>query len=223
MSGGLQSADAPALRVALTGGIASGKSTVAQRFAALGIPVIDADRVSHELTEPASPLLQDIAGRFAPVAQQRLGKALLRGDGSLDRMALRQLIFDDTGLRHELEALLHPKIRERMEALARQSGGVYQIHVVPLLVETGGRRRYDRVLVVDCPEALQLARLQERDGIDVAAAQAMLAAQVPRAARLTAADDIIMNDGGMQALASQVAVLDRTYRELASKRRTRLA
>jgi dephospho-CoA kinase len=219
MSTGPQPASELALRIGLTGGIASGKSTAAAHFAALGVPVIDADVVSRELTQPGTPLLYTIVERFGSIAVQRLGTGLLRPDSSLDRAALRRLIFDDAHLRHELEALLHPWIRERMEALAREGGGPYQIHVVPLLVETGAQRRYDRVLVVDSPESLQLARLQARDGIDLPAAQAMLAAQLPRAARLAAADDVIANDGDLKSLASQVSVLDRSYRDLTANQR----
>jgi dephospho-CoA kinase len=196
-----------ALRVGLTGGIASGKSTVAQLFGAQAVPVIDTDQIARALVAPGTALLLQLFDRF--------GEHLRRPDGSLDRLALRRLVFEDAGQRRALEALLHPAIRERTEALATQLGGPYQIHVIPLLLETRGQARYDRVLVVDCPEALQLARLQSRDGCDAQQARAMLAAQTSRAARLAAADDVILNDAEPAALAPQVAVLHRKYLQLA--------
>jgi dephospho-CoA kinase len=203
------------LRVGLTGGIASGKSTVAHEFARLGVPVIDADQVARELTRPGAPLLQEIAQRFAARTLERIGVPLLRPDGALDRSALRRLVFQDAELRRELEALLHPAIRAAMERQGGDVGGAYQIYVVPLLVETGGVRRYDRILVVDSPEALQLARLQARDGTNTDQAHTMLAAQVSREARLAVAHDIIRNQGPLEAIAPQVAALDQKYRALA--------
>lgn len=196
------------LRIAMTGGIASGKSTVAQLFANLGIPIIDADQMARDVVAPGTPLLAQLFDRFG--AQLRLA------DGSLDRAALRRLVFDDAGKRTELEALLHPGIRERTERLAAQARGAYQIHVIPLLVETHAESHYDRVLLVDCPQAVQLARLQARDGCDAQQARAMLASQASREARLAVADDIIVNDGLEAALAPQVAALHRQYLALAA-------
>lgn len=194
------------LRVGLTGGVASGKSTVAQLFAELGVPIIDTDEIARELTAPGAPLLAQVIAHF--------GEPLRRPDGTLDRQALRRIVFADADARRELESLLHPAIRARAEQLAERAGGPYQLHLVPLLVESGLRSRYDRVLVVDCPEPLQLARLQARDAASAEQARAMLAAQAPRAARLVAADDVIVNDGTIEALRPQIAALDRRYRTL---------
>lgn len=203
------------LRVALTGGIASGKSTVAARFAALGVPIIDADEIGRALLAPGGPLLQPVLSRFGPAISQRYGQSLQRTDGSLDRALLRRLVFDDAVERKALEALTHPLIRARSEELARTAGGPYQLHVVPLLVEKHGESRYDRVLVVDAPQSVQIARLTERDGTAPAQAEAMLAAQASREARLAAADDVIMNTAGLPELEAQIVELDRKYRALA--------
>lgn len=199
------------LRIGLTGGIASGKSTVAARFAELGVPVIDADAIAHEVVERGTALLDALLARFSAAALARFGQPLRRADGSLDRALLRRLVFDDAAERHALEALLHPAIRARAEELAAQAGGPYQIHVVPLLAESNARSRFDRVLVVDCPEERQRARLQLRDGISVEQAQAMLDAQASRAERLAIADDVILNDDGTAALAAPIAALHQRY------------
>jgi dephospho-CoA kinase len=196
------------LRIALTGGIASGKSTVAQLFGALGIAVIDADQVARAVVAPGTPLLQQVFDTF--------GAQLRRADGSLDRTALRHLVFEDAGKRSQLEALLHPAIRARTEQLAAQAAGPYQIHVIPLLVETGAESQYDRVLLVDCPESLQLARLRSRDGCDAQQARAMLASQASREARLAVADDVIVNDALATDLAPKVAALNQRYLALAA-------
>ena len=151
-------AAAKPLRIGLTGGIASGKTTVALLFGALGVPVIDADQVARDVVAPGPALLSQVFASF--------GTELRRPDGSLDRIALRHLVFADAGKRRQLEALLHPAIRRRTELLAGAAGGPYQMHVIPLLVETHAGSHYDRVLLVDCPEAVQVARLQARDGCD---------------------------------------------------------
>jgi dephospho-CoA kinase len=205
-----QPASPEPLRIALTGGIASGKSTVAQMFGALGIPVIDADQVARDVVAPGTPLLGQVFDNF--------GAQLRRGDGSLDRTALRRLVFEDAGKRSQLEALLHPAIRARTEQLAAQAAGPYQIHVIPLLVETGAGSHYDRVLVVDCPQAVQLARLRSRDGCDTLQASAMLAAQASREARLAVADDVIVNDARPADLAPKVSALHQRYLALAAAR-----
>jgi dephospho-CoA kinase len=199
-------ASAP-LRVGLTGGVASGKSTVSRLFVELGVPVIDADQIAREVVAPGSELLAQLFELFG--AQLRLA------DGSLDRAALRRLVFADAGKRRQLEALLHPLIRQRTEAAGAQAGGCYQIHVIPLLIETGARSRYGRVLLVDCPPELQLARLVARDGLDAAQARAMLDAQASRETRLAAADDVIVNDADPAALSPQVAALHQKYLALA--------
>lgn len=205
-----------ALHVGLTGGIASGKSTVAQHFAALGVAVIDADQVYRELTAPGEPLLQRLLERFGPPVRRHLGGELRREDGGLDRALLRRLVFEDAAERRALGELTHPAIRARMQARAAEAGGVYQIHVVPLLVENHAESRYERVLVVDCPETLQVQRLVARDGTTPAQARALLAAQASRAARLAAADDVIVNDSAPEALAPQIAALHAKYLALAT-------
>lgn len=188
---------ARSFRVGLTGGIASGKSTVASLFAALGVSIIDADVVSREVTAPGTALLDRLVERF--------GKQYLRPDGSLDRRALRDLIFADPGARAELEALTHPAIFHAVEERSAAAGGTYQVLALPLLVEKGNASSLvDRVLVVDCDEALQVRRLQARDGSTLEQARAILAAQAPRAARLAAADDVITNDGDLHSLRDQV-------------------
>jgi len=199
------------LRVGLTGGIASGKTTVSLLFGALGVPVIDADQVARDVVAPGTRLLAQVFESF--------GAQLRRPDGSLDRTALRRLIFADAGKRRQLEALLHPAIRLRIELLAAQAGGQYQIHVIPLLVETHAASQYDRVLLVDCPESLQAARLQARDGCDPEQARAMLGSQASRETRLAAADDVILNDADPAALAPKVAALHQNYLALAAPAR----
>jgi dephospho-CoA kinase len=198
----------PPLRIGLTGGIASGKSTVSRLFGALGVPVIDADEVARDVVAPGSLLLQQVFEKFGP--------QLRRPDGSLDRTGLRRMILADAGRRRQLETLLHPAISVRTEKMAAQAGGPYQIHVIPLLVETHAGSRVDRVLVVDCPPALQLARLLARDGCDADQARAMLDAQASREARLAAADDVIANDGEAADLAPKVAALHQKYQQLAA-------
>jgi dephospho-CoA kinase len=193
-------------RIALTGGIASGKTTVSHLFGALGVPVIDADQVARDVVAPGTRLLAQVFEAFGP--------QLRRADGSLDRTGLRRMIFTDPLKRRQLEALLHPAISVRTEKLAAQAGGPYQIHVIPLLVETNAASRFDQVLVVDCPEALQLARLQARDGCDADQARAMLDSQAGREARLALADDVIVNDGDTADLAAKIAVLHQKYQLL---------
>lgn len=192
----------------LTGGIASGKSTVSRLFEALGVPVIDADEVARAVVAPGTPLLARIAGRFGP--------GILAADGSLDRRALRARVFAEPALRRELESLTHPAIRDEMEARSRRAGGRYQIFAIPLLAEQGRSGRVDRVLVVDCSEALQRARLRARDGSSAAEVEAMLAAQATRADRLAIADDVILNEGDLGALRDRVQELHRDYVRLAS-------
>lgn len=197
------------LRIGLTGGIASGKSTVADLFAALEVPVIDTDKIAREVVEPGQPPLEKLVERF--------GTGILTPDGHLDRPKLRDIVFSDPKARADLEALTHPAIGSAVEAMAAAAGGPYQILVIPLLVEKGLGKRLDRVLVVDCPETLQLQRLQARDGSSPAQAQAILDAQASRTARLKAADDVIRNESDVAALRQQVEALHRRYLELAQK------
>ena len=192
-----------AFRIGLTGGIASGKSTVAGLFAALGVPIVDTDLLSREVVEPGSPLLRQITDHFSMQVQS--------GDGTLNRQELRKRIFEDPEQRKWLEALLHPAIRELTDARCEAASGPYVIVAIPLLVETAGAARFDRVLVVDCDPDLQVARLMARDAIPREDALRMLAAQAPRAARLAVADDVIHNDGDLASLRDQVAKLHAEY------------
>ncbi len=196
------------LRIGLTGGIASGKSTVADRFASLGAVVIDTDQIARQLVEPGSEAFSEIVDAF--------GQTVLEPDGSLDRGRLRALVFQDDALRHKLEAILHPRIRRRTLETAEAAGGPYQILVVPLLVETGFRQLVNRVLVVDCPECLQQERLMARDGTSADQAGQIMAAQIGRQERLAAADDVIHNDGSPADTAAQVQALHERYVTLAT-------
>ncbi|MGO9037437.1 MAG: dephospho-CoA kinase [Steroidobacteraceae bacterium] len=195
------------LRIGLTGGIASGKSTVAARFSELGIPVIDADESSRFVVAPGQPGLEAVIARF--------GEEVVTADHELNRRALRQIIFADPKKRRELEQILHPLIRGDMERRAMQAAGPYVILEIPLLVEGGGRDRVDRVLVVDAEEAAQLQRLMKRDGESLEGARAILAAQANRAVRLEAADDVLVNSGTVPELRHAVDGLHQRYLRLA--------
>lgn len=198
-------------RVGLTGGIASGKSTAAKFFGALGVPILDSDQIARDVVEPGQPPLERLIERF--------GRKILTPDGHLDRPALREIVFSDPKARADLEALTHPAIGAAMEARSAEAGGPYQILVVPLLVEKNLTGHVDRVLVVDCDEELQIRRLRDRDGSTPEQVQAVLRAQAPRAARLKAADDVIHNDSDMSAVRDQVAALHARYLDLAARPR----
>jgi len=198
------------LRIGLTGGIASGKSTVAELFAAQGAAVIDTDVVAREVVGPGTPGLAMITAAFGP--------QILGPDGALDRAALRQTVFADSRLRAQLEAILHPLIRAAtLEESATLADAEYQIIVVPLLVETGFRELVDRVLVVDCPTEMQRARLMARDAESEAMANEMIHAQISREERLAVADDVISNDSGPEALEPAVRALHEKYQALAAE------
>lgn len=205
-------AAARVFRVGLTGGIASGKSTAAKFFGALGVPILDSDQVAREVVEPGQPPLERLVERF--------GRGILTPDGHLDRPALRDIVFSDPKARADLENLTHPAIGAALEARSAVAGGPYQILVIPLLVEKSLGAHVDRVLVVDCDEEVQIRRLHARDGSTRAQAQAILDAQVSRSARLKAANDVIRNDADMSAVQSQVAALHARYLELARAPRT---
>jgi dephospho-CoA kinase len=205
-------AAARVFRVGLTGGIASGKSTAAKFFGALGVPILDSDQVAREVVEPGQPPLERLVERF--------GRGILTADGHLDRPALRDIVFKDPRARADLENLTHPAIGAALEARSAAAGGPYQILVIPLLVEKNLGAHVDRVLVVDCDEELQIRRLLARDGSNRAQAQAILDAQVSRAARLKAADDVIANEADMSAVQAQVASLHARYLELAQTPRS---
>lgn len=202
------------LRIGLTGGIASGKSTVSQRFVELGVPVIDADVASRRVVEPGQPGLAQVVQRF--------GAGVLDADGRLDRPALRKLIFKDSSLRQALDAILHPLIRIEMEREAAAANAPYVVMAIPLLVEGGtARQRVDRVLVVDADETLQIQRLQARDGSCTEQARAILASQASRAARLGAADDVLLNTGTVAELRQAVDRLHEQYLQLAQSSSSR--
>jgi dephospho-CoA kinase len=196
-----------AFRVGLTGGIASGKSTAAKFFGALGVPIIDTDQVARDVVEPGQPPLERLVERFGP--------SILTPDGHLDRPALRNIVFSDPKARADLEALTHPAIGVAVEARSAIAGGPYQVLVIPLLVEKSLGSQVDRVVVVDCEEDLQIKRLQDRDRSTLEQARAILNAQASRTARLKAAHDVIKNDGDMSAVRDQVSELHQRYLELA--------
>ena len=196
------------LAIGVTGGIGSGKSTVARAFAAHGIDWIDADDVAREIVAPGEPALAEIVEHF--------GREVLTEDGYLDRRALRRIVFADEAQRQWLESVTHPRIRQRLEThLARMaaSEAPYHLLVSPLLFESGQHQLVDRCLVIDIPEALQISRTVSRDGVDEAQARAIVAAQMPRQERLARADDVIDNSGDADALARQVLRLDAFYRQ----------
>jgi dephospho-CoA kinase len=195
------------LRIGLTGGIASGKSTVADMFAELGVPVIDTDVIAREVVAPGEPALAEISARF--------GKHMIDASGNLDRGAMRKLIFSDEQARQDLEAILHPRIGAETRRQSEAADGPYQIIVVPLLTGSALRNFVDRVLVVDCDEERQVERLLARDAESVEQARRILAAQASREDRLAIADDVINNDHSLAHLRDQVADMDREYRRLA--------
>jgi dephospho-CoA kinase len=198
------------LRIGLTGGIASGKSTVAQRFIDLGIPVIDADAAARKVVEPRTPGLAQVTKRF--------GSSVIAENGELDRKALRNLVFRDPRSRRDLEIILHPLIRAAMEQTAETAVGSYLVMAIPLLVEGGSRDRLDRILVVDVDEAIQLQRVMARDGCSLDEARAILESQASRAARLAAADDVLLNAGTVIELRQAVDDLHQRYLRLADAR-----
>jgi dephospho-CoA kinase len=197
----------PPLLIALTGGIASGKTAVAELFAKLGVPVLDTDQIARDVVAPGMPALAQLVTEFGP--------EILDAHGRLDRARMRERVFGDPAQRRKLEAITHPAIREELARRSAAAGGDYQIHVIPLLVETGRAAAYDRVLVVDCPEAAQLARLMARDGASRPQAEEILGAQASREERLNAADDVIENTGTLADLARFVELLHRNYTLLA--------
>lgn len=195
------------LRIGLTGGIASGKSTVARLFGELGIEVIDTDIIAREVVEPGQDALAEIHAAF--------GERVLNTDGSLNRGAMRQLVFADDEARRKLEGIVHPRIQERTRARIEAATGPYVVVVVPLLVESSLKDRLDRILVVDCSEATQIERLLARDAETEAQARRMLAAQSTREQRLEIADDVIHNDSTLAAISAQVSAIHDRYLAIA--------
>ena len=194
------------MRIGLTGGIASGKSVVADMFAELGVPVIDTDVIAREVVAPGQPALDEIRTRF--------GDQMITADGNLDRGAMREAIFANDDTRRDLEAILHPRIGAETQRQADEAGGDYQLIVVPLLVGSPLTEFVDRVLVVDCEEETQIRRLLARDTETEEQARRILAAQASREERLAIGDDIINNDHSLAHVRDQVADLDRKYRRL---------
>jgi dephospho-CoA kinase len=190
--------------IGLTGGIGCGKSTVADLFAARGAAVIDTDRIAHDLTAPGGGAMPALVAAFGP--------DYATADGALDRAKMRALVFADPDARARLEAILHPRIRAATAAAALVAAGPYTLFVVPLLIESGSwADRVARILAVDCAEATQVARVMARNGMDAAQVRAIMAAQATRAERLAAADDVIVNDAGVDALLPQVERLHARY------------
>lgn len=195
--------------VGLTGGIGSGKTTVAELFRRAGAGIVDTDEIAHELTAPD--------GAAIPAVVEAFGPESVAPDGRMDRAAMRRRVFADPQARERLEAILHPLIRARSAELVANCRTPYALLVVPLLLDRGERRGdVRRVLVVDCPESLQVERVMRRSGLSENEVRAIVDAQIGRADRLARADDVISNDGDLVALERRVAELDRRYRELAS-------
>jgi dephospho-CoA kinase len=197
--------------VGLTGGIGSGKSTVARAFEAHGVEVVDADALAHRLTAPA--------GAAIPAIRAAFGAEVIDASGALDRARMRKLAFADPGARKRLEAILHPLIRAETDRLAHGARSDYVILMIPLLVESGDPHgRCDRVLVVDCPEEEQIRRVTARSGLPRAEVEAIMATQATRTDRLAAADDVVDNSGDPAAIGAQVEGLHRRYLDLAARR-----
>ena len=203
------SAGFPRFSIGLTGGIGSGKSAVADLLAARGAAIVDTDQIAHALTAPHGAAMAQIAQTF--------GDGFLTPEGALNRAAMREKVFSDPAARRQLESILHPLIAEQTRAQAQTAEGDYLVFVVPLLVESGRwKDRVDRVLVVDCSEALQLERVMRRNQLSAEQVKRIMASQASRAQRLAAADDVIVNEQPLEALAGQVERLHQRYRSLAS-------
>lgn len=198
------------LRVGLTGGIASGKSSVARFFARHGVPVIDTDAIARDIVAVGSDVLAELIAET--------GHSYLTASGELNRPALRKAAFLDNALRSRIESVLHPHILAELAARSTAAGGEYQLLVIPLLVETGMETAVDRVLVVDCPVDHQLKRLRERDAMEEIQARQIIAAQATREQRLRVADDVLVNDGSLARLDSEVARLHTLYLEVTAAR-----
>jgi dephospho-CoA kinase len=195
------------LIVALTGGIASGKSAVAEGFTRLGVPVLDTDQIARDVVEPGSPALAALVREFGP--------DILDASGRMDRNRMRERVFADPAQRKRLESITHPAIRAELVRRAAEADGPYQVHVIPLLVESGRADYYERVLVIDVPPEDQIRRLMARDGSSEEEARRILAAQVTREQRLEAADDVIENTGTLADLEGFVRTLHENYMLLA--------
>ncbi len=190
--------------IGLTGGIGCGKSTVANLFAARGATIVDTDEIAHSLTTPDGAAMPALVAEF--------GAGVLDANGAMNRAKMRELVFSDPQAKRRLEAILHPRIRAATLAAAAIATGEYVIFAVPLLVESGGwTERVDRVLVIDCLESLQVARVMQRNGLSEAQVKAIMATQATRTMRLAAADDVIDNNGDLAALEPQIGLLHEVY------------
>jgi len=204
----MQTFASPRFSVGLTGGIGSGKTTVADLFAAQGAAVIDTDQIAHQLTVPGGQAIDAIVAQF--------GAEFLTPSGAMDRAKMRTRVFADPAARQSLEAILHPLIRQQTVAAAAQAQGDYLMFVVPLLVESGSwRQQVSRVLVIDCPEDVQLARVMQRSALTETQVRSIMASQASRAQRLAAADDVLLNDGSTADLIPQIGRLHAFYKGLA--------
>jgi dephospho-CoA kinase len=197
--------------VGVTGGIGSGKSTVCEEFAALGAPVIDTDQVARAVVAPGTPGLAAVVAAF--------GQDILNDQGELDRRRMRQQVFANPALRQQLEAILHPLIRAGTQEKIDAAGYPYCLVCIPLLVERGGVNRVDRVLVIDVPEAVQIARVIARDELTVSEAAAIMQSQASREQRAAVANDVLENSGPLSALRPQIAALHARYLQLAQAAR----
>jgi dephospho-CoA kinase len=194
-------------KVGLTGGIGSGKSLVSKMFADLGVPVIDADDIAHELIKPGSPLIDNIINI--------LGKDIIDSSGMLDRDKLRSLIFSDSESKEKLEAIMHPHVFDTINRKISEISAPYCILSIPLLVETNARDMVDAVLVVDCPVSLQIERVSRRDGVTSEDVQKIIQLQASRDSRILAADDVINNEGTIAELQQAVTALHEKYTQIA--------
>lgn len=194
------------LKIGLTGGIGSGKSTVARLFEKHGVPIIDTDEIAHSLVKPGQPALKKIIHEFGP--------DIVAGDGKLDRARLRELVFQDPSAKSRLEAILHPAIFAELKRLAAEIEAPYCIFAIPLLVESHAQSLVDRILVVDCPEPLQIARIKSREGMDDILIRRIMATQASRSERLSQAHDILINDSDLSKLERQVNELHDFYLKL---------
>lgn len=196
--------------VGVTGGIGSGKSTVAEIFARMGAGVVDTDAISRQLTAPGGAAIQAIRERF--------GENFINADGSLNRTAMREHVFNHPPARKQLESIMHGRIRDAVHAALQAASQPYVLLVVPLLIEVGSYRPLlSRVLVVDCNEDLQIKRASERPDMTPESVRAIMAAQTDRKTRLRVADDVIENNGDIASLESVVRDLDRQYRAMAAE------
>lgn len=198
------------LVIGLTGGIGSGKTAVSDGFAQRGVPIIDTDVLAREVVQPGQPALQEIVDAF--------GNACVDNQGALDRGYLRKTVFTNPDSRHRLETILHPRIRQLMQARIAELTAPYCMVVVPLLTETGMTHWFHRILVVDVPEAVQIQRVMARDNVDETHARHILSAQASREKRLAIADDVIDNTGDRETLDDKVDILHHTYLTLAQTR-----